>query len=338
MTADGQDGQNPRALLGLDSSIAGLLHLLGTGAGGQILLALGEGPLRTEELTARIRDFSSRSVYRRTTKLVAHNVIDRHEEPGVPSTVVLSLSEPEGRELFDLVHAFATTSTAGLPGEEPPAHFWSSLDLLGEMWKLGFVEQLSHRTRSLAELTSGPHEMTHHQVHRRVGLFLSSGLLTADPPKGNGKRYELSEHGRRCMALIAGLGRWRRCAVPDGAAGLTPAEMATVLRVALPLTSLPRHAGSDVDLVVSASGGGNGRREALTLRGLIDIDGVMRFEEKTKDSAQGSARATVTTWLAALLDGHRGRFRVRGDLTLVDAVLTQLHEVLWEKKESPLLA
>lgn len=310
-----REREAPASDLAFDCSVAGILRLVGTGAGAQILMALGRGPLRTRQLTDRVEDFSARSVYRHAGEMENFGLIDRDQEPGVPSKVVLRLSEPAGRELYRLLRAFADVP----------------LDLLGELWKLGFLEELSYEPRSLAQFARGEHELTFHQVNRRVGLFLSGGLLTAAPPAGNGKRYELTDFGRRCMVLIAGIGRWRRHVLGDGGPGLTIAEMATLLRVAMPLVTLPEHAGKRIDLTVTGAVDVGGHRDMQTLRGIVDGDGTLRFTADAGEAAEGSAGATINIWFAALLDNNRGRMRVRGDLPLVDACLTQLHAVLWEE-------
>lgn len=302
--------------VGSDCSVACILRLIGTGAGAQILMALGAGPLRTRQLTDRVEGFSSRSVYRHTSEMEAWGLINRDQEPGVPSKVVLRLSEPAGRELFRLVRAF---TPASLP----------HLNLLGELWKLGFLDELSYEPRSLAQFARGEHELTFHQVNRRIGLFLSSGLLTASPPTGNGKRYELTRYGRRCMALIAGIGRWRRHLLPHGTPGLTIAEMAAVLRVAMPLTVLPEHIGESIDLSVTGAADASGHRDMQTLRGTVGVDGTVRCTPEAGELAAGAAGATINIWFAALLDGNRGRMRVRRDLDLVDSFLTQLYDTLW---------
>jgi DNA-binding HxlR family transcriptional regulator len=314
-----------------DFSIAGILRLIGTGPGGQILMALGAGPLRTTQLTNQVEDFSSRSVYRQVAKMESHRLIDRKEEPGVPSRVTLSLSEPVGRELFRLLQAFAATSMSQLPGGGSSAHSWSSLNLLSELWGCGFVEELSHESRSVTQLAGGSHGMTYHQVNRRTGLFVTGGLILLAPRKGNGRRYGLSDHGRRRMALIAGIGRWRRHVTTDGVAGLTVAEMATVLRAALPLPTFPTYVGMTIDLGVSGSMDVNGHRAKQILRGLVDASGIMYYDASGEQFVDGAAMATINTWFAALLDGNRGRIQVRGDLDLVDSCLTQLYDLLWER-------
>jgi hypothetical protein len=59
----------------------------------------------------------------------------------------------------------------------------------------------------------------------------------------------------------------------------------------------------------------------------------MRFDRAPKDTPDGLAAATINTWFGVLLDGNRGRVKVRGDLKLVDACLTQLYDVLWAESQ-----
>jgi DNA-binding HxlR family transcriptional regulator len=328
-TIEKQTGEIREDAVASACSVADILRLIGTGAGAQILMALGGSPLRTRQLTDRVEGFSPRSVYRHTSEMEACGLIDRDQVSGVPSKVVLRLSEPAGRELFKLFRAFATTPTTRPPANSEPLFSWSLLNLLGELWKLGFLEELSYEPRSLTQFARGGHELTFHQVNRRIGLSLSSGLLTASPQAGNGKRYELTRYGRRCMALIAGVGRWRRHVLADRTPGLTIAEMVTVLRVAMPLTVLPEHIGESIDLSVAGAADANGHRDMQTLRGTVGSDGTVRYTADAEGPAEGAAGATINIWFAALLDGNRGRMRVRRDLDLVDSFLTQLYDMLW---------
>lgn len=284
-------------------------------------MALGAGPLRTEQLTTLIRDFSPRSVYRQVNKMREVGLIDRHEEPGVPSKVLLSLTEPAGRELFRLLRDARVRS-------------WSSLSLLAELWELGFIEELSREPRTLTQLASTVPHLTYHQVNRRIGLFLSHELLVATPPKGHRKRYDLTDLTRHRMALIAALGRWQRHLLAERAPGLTIAEMATLLRASLLLPALPQHVGRSIELTVWETTNGNSHRITETLQGRIDGRGRMYSNGEVPRPVDGSAAATVNTWLGALLDGKRGRIRVRGDLDLVDSFLRRLYDVLWEPEEA----
>ena len=119
-----------------------VLRLLGAGASGAILMALGEGPLRTKELTERVRGY-------RTHRLSLCGTADeagghrRPEEPGVPSKVVHSLSKPGGRELYELIEAYANASFTRLRNGEIDAHAWGSLGLLADLWESGMIEELN---------------------------------------------------------------------------------------------------------------------------------------------------------------------------------------------------
>lgn len=315
--ADRVEGKARRDFLAPDRSVAGVLNLLGTGPGCHILKELGQGPLRTKQLTERIGEFSPRSVYRCVGRMEDYGLVDRYEEPGPPSVVLRRLSEPMGRNLFRLLRSFGPTS-----GEE--------MRLVGELWEAGFLDELSREPRSLMDLLGGPHDLTYHQVKRRTHISVDSGLLGVSSPQGNTGLYELTDRGRRHIGLVAGIGRWRhRHVVADGVSGLAPEEMATALRTALPLASLPAHAGMTIFLIV-AGAEEYGQREMLQVAGAVGPDGAVSIVEDPEQEADGSATATINTWFAALLDGNRGRIRVRDDQSLVDACLTQLHEVLWD--------
>ena len=117
-----------------------MLRLLGAGATGAILMALGEGPLRTKELTERVPGYAPRTIYRYTGKLAELDVIARDEEPGVPSKVVytahrrlrlraLRARQPLRRRLAD-----------ALPDGQLDAQAWASVGLLADLWETGMVE------------------------------------------------------------------------------------------------------------------------------------------------------------------------------------------------------
>jgi len=298
-------------------------------------MALGARPLRTEQLARRLMHVSERSVYRYSAELTKCQLIERHEEDGVPSTVVLSLTDP-GRHLYRLLRGFAATADSRLPYPGSAVQSWNSLKLLGQLWECGFAETLSRKPQTMTELSGRPHGLTFHQVTRRMRLFTDSGLLQSYPSNGHPRRYGLTRHGRRRMALVAGIGRWRHRYVLTGeATGLTGAEMATVIRASLPLISLPDFAGMCISLGVAGQMDDDGHRAVDTLQGVVGKDGRVRCDQAPM-AADGSAVGTMNTWFAVLLDGNRGRMRTSGDLSLVDACLIRLHEVLWETEPQPL--
>jgi DNA-binding HxlR family transcriptional regulator len=329
MMAVGSLSEQSRPIrIAAEDTVGAVLRLVGTEPAGTVLMTLGQRPLRTKQLTERIPDVSARSVYRCVSKLEERGLVEHRADGGGSTRVLLRLTEPAGRHLVRLLRQFTSDSTAG--PRESGGLSWTSLCLLGELWEWGFAAELAHGPRCLVELLNGTEGLTYHQVRRRTGQFADDGLLDNSGHDGNGRHYELADHGRRAMLVIAALGRWRhRHYLADGTPGLELEEVATVLRAILPLVSLPAHAGMRIDFVAGGDEDKYGHRDTAELRGTVTEGGALRVGEVNGEDADGSAAATINTWFAALLDGNRGRIRVRGELGLVDACLTGLYSELW---------
>jgi hypothetical protein len=124
------------------------------------------------------------------------------------------------------------------------------------------------------------------------------------------------------MGLVAGLGRWRQRHV-DGV-GLAVDEMATVLRVALPLVRVADDAGSLIRLSVAETQGD----PDLVLWAQVAEDGSVGIEEEPAAPADSWATGAVEEWMAALLDGEQ-KVETGGDASVVERALADLYERLW---------
>jgi DNA-binding HxlR family transcriptional regulator/Fe2+ or Zn2+ uptake regulation protein len=311
------------------ASTADVLRLLSAGATGAILMALGEGPLRTKNLTERVPGYAPRTIYRYAGKLAELEVVEREEEPGVPSKVVHTLTDPCGTELYDLVNRFADASLTRLPDGRIDAHAWASLGLLADLWEAGMVEELSCEARSPTELARGHHELSYHQVNRRAGLFKASGLLSEWQGPGRRRCYGLTEKTRRKMGLIASVARWRHHhVVAEDEEGMTAGEMATLLRAALPLARVPEHKGRCLRLEVRAENKKSGE-EAETVWAEVEDDGVVHPCASPTPSTDGWGRGKVAAWIPVILDGEPKKILVGDDEKLVGDCLGGLYEALW---------
>lgn len=317
-----------------DLTIAGVLRLLGAGASGSILMALRGGPLRTKELTERVPGYAPRTIYRYAGRLAELGIVEREEEPGVPSKVVHSLTEPRGRELSELVDAYADASLGRLPSGEIGAHEWGSFALMADLWDSGMIKALNLGPRSLTELSQGDHELSFHQVSRRASLFAIAGFIEETTEGTRRRRFALTEKARRAMALIAGIGRWRRRHVaPDGSAGLTSGEAAGLIRTVLPLVSLPSHSGKSFELGVAPRGGSGAEEERVWAE--VGPDGSVTNRATPPAEVDSAAFGQVADWVDAVLDGPHKELSARGDARLLDECLRQLHVALWEPALDP---
>lgn len=311
------------------ASTADVLRLLGAGATGAILMALGEGPLRTKELTERVPGYAPRTIYRYTGKLTELDVIARDEEPGVPSKVVHSLTDGCGSELYELVNRYADSSLTRLPNGQLDAQAWASVGQLGDLWETGMVGELACDALSPTELAEGDHGLSYHQVNRRAGLFEANGLLTEWESPGRRRCYALTEKTRRKMGLLAGIARWRhRHVVAEDEEGMTAPEMATVLRAALRLVTLPEHKGSCLRLdVVSDDDTDAPTSEEVWAE--VEADGTIHGCASPPADPDGWGSGQIATWIPVLLDGRSGAVEVGGEGTLVRDCLDALYEALW---------
>jgi DNA-binding HxlR family transcriptional regulator len=312
------------------ASTADVLRLLSGGATGAILMALGEGPLRTKNLTERVPGYAPRTIYRYAGKLAELSVVEREEEPGVPSKVVHTLTDPCGAELYTLVNRFADASVTRLPDGRIDAHAWASLGLLADLWEAGMVEELSCEPRSPTDLARGTHNLSYHQVNRRAGLFKTAGLLAESEGPGRRRNYELTHKTRRTMGLIAGIARWRHHhVVADDEEGMTAKEMATLLRAALPLVRVPGQAGKRLSLCVLSEGDpSDAEGEEVWLA--VEADDTVHTCAEPSPSVDGWGRGKVGAWIPAILDGSTQQVLVGEDEGLVGDCLEGLHETLWQ--------
>jgi DNA-binding HxlR family transcriptional regulator len=330
----GVDGIDAEPAQGADECVAGastadVLRLLSAGATGAILMALGEGPLRTKTLTEQVPGYAPRTIYRYANKLAELEVVEREEEPGVPSKVTHTLSDPCGTELYELVNRFADASLTRLPDGRIDAHAWASLGLLADLWEAGMVEELACGGRSPTELAQGEHGLSYHQVNRRAGLFKAGGLLSEWQGSGRRRCYGLTENTRRKMGLVIGVARWRHHhVVSDEEEGMSATEMATALRTALPLVELPDHKGKRLQLNVLEEEDAPGA-EGEAVFAEVEGDGGVQSCVKAPMDASAWGRAKVAAWIPVLMDGKTEKVLVGGDERLVSDAFAGLYSALW---------
>lgn len=300
-------------------TVGDILRVLGASATGAILMALGDGPRRTKELVDQVPHYAPRTIYRYTDKLVQLGLVGRDEQSGVPSVVTYELAGP-GAELHALLQSPATAWLPRDQNGEITVQAWASLGMLAELWDLGIIDELSRGGRSVTELSRGTHDLSYHQISRRIGQLMTSGFLEKRPGNGTSKCFQLTAKARRGLSLVAALGRWRERQLgthPHRA--LTEDEMTTILRAALPLVELPSQTERYLMLAVGDETGSCG-----TIGTVIGPDGEVRFDQAATDKAEARARGDVDAWLEVLLDGSLEGIDGAADAT-VDALLSRLY-------------
>lgn len=311
------------------ASIADVLRLLSGGATGEILMALGEGPLRTKNLTERVPGYAPRTIYRYAGKLAELEVVEREEEPGVPSKVVHTLTDPCGSALYEVVNRYADAAMTRLPDGRIDAHSWASLGLLADLWESGMIDELACNPRSPTELAQGRHGFSYHQVNRRAGLFKVGGFLSEWAGPGRRRCYALTDKTRRAMGLITGIARWRHHhVVAEDEEGMTCEEMTTTLKTSLPLVRLPEHTGKCLKVQVAEEDKSPGSEdEAIWAE--VEEDGATQSCADPSSYVDAWGCGKIAAWIPAILEGDSQRVLVGGEERLISDCLARLHQVLW---------
>jgi DNA-binding HxlR family transcriptional regulator len=311
-------------------AIGDVLRLLGSGAAGEIMAALREEPLRTKELTARVVGFTPRTTYRYLGRLVKMGVLDREDEPGIPSKVVYRLAEPCGLELHELADAFAATSLSRSPSGEIVPHSWSYAILLADLWEAEMLGALNLGACTVTELARVNYRLGFHQVSRRITLFQEEGLVRRSSDGGRRRRYELTGRARRGTVLIAGVGRWReRHFQLKRHHGVSASEAAQLLATALPLAALPGDGeGKVVALIVVPPGRDEAESEAISVE--VGADGAVTVAANPAASPDAWAQGGIAEWLEAFCRGRAEELSVGGaEASTAEACLEAMRAALW---------
>jgi DNA-binding HxlR family transcriptional regulator len=305
-------------------SVEEILRLLNGGAAEAILLALDDGPMQTKVLTHRVRGYTARTVYRYLPKLAEFGLVERDDQPSGQAKVVNTLTPEAGRDMCTVVERFARATGTRLPGGQVELGMWGSLGLLADLWDAGVVDALSRGPRSPTELVQDQRGLSYHQVNRKVRQFKEAGFLSERKRSRIRQRsYSLTEKARRTMALIADVSRWRQRHLSDlGEGGRAGGEMATILRVALPLVTLAQHAEKELRIRVLGPSGEVGFGAQL------DEEGSVRISEHPIGTPSATVGGDLNAWFSALLDGEH-ELDVAGDEILVAECLDFLYCRLW---------
>ena len=108
---------------------------------------------------------------------------------------------------------------------------------------------------------------------------------------------------------------------------MSAVEMATVLRVALPLAKVPQHAGKRLKLSLGSDEAGEDQRAEVWAQ--VEADGAIHSCTDAAGEPNGQARGLVKDWIPVILDDDRQGVVVDTDQKLLADALGSLYEALW---------
>jgi len=192
-------------------------------------------------------------------------------------------------------------------------------------WGSCVVSTLAVRPMSLTELDREITEFSYPALERRLSSMRMAGLVEAQPGKGAGTPYALTEWARRGVRPLAAAARCERVHMRDRAAPVTEADVEGAFLLATPLVELGEDSSGTCQLQVEAA---QGLVRESGIRVEVDHGKVVACESGLGDESPSYAVGTTTKWLAAIRDGAIDELHFGGGRQLAERLVRGMHLTL----------
>lgn len=192
-------------------------------------------------------------------------------------------------------------------------------------WGSSVVSTLATRPMSLTELDREITEFSYPALERRLSSMRMAGLIEAQPGKGSGTPYALTEWARRGVRPLAAAVRCERVYLRDRAAPVTEADVEGAFLLATPLASLPQDSSGSCQLQVEAA---QGLDRESGIRVEVDHGKVVACESGINGDSASYAVGTTAKWLAAIKDGAIEELHFGGGRPLAEGLVRAMHLTL----------
>ena len=190
-------------------------------------------------------------------------------------------------------------------------------------WGSTMMRSLASSPLSLTELDSLIPELSYPALERRLSSMRIAGLVEAQPSRGAGTPYGVTEWARRGIAPLAAASYCERVHMGPRSAPITPTDIEAAFLLATPLASLPAQAAGSCQLEVEAGPGGVPQPAGVqvTVEGGKVAACVSRLEPTPSAYVAGPAPA----WFRAVNEGEADELRFGGSKRLAEELVAGLH-------------
>lgn len=304
------------------------LGLLSTPLNLSVLRALSERPMRLADL-------------RQATGLPAQTTLRGHlgglEEIGavakrptqrMPYAVENKLT-PMGDELLGVAEALekwlqrAPQSAVSLESGAAKGIVKAFVD----GWGSTIVRSLATRPMSLTDLDREIPELSYPALERRLSSMRMAGLIEAQPSRGNGTPYALTEWARRGVRPLAAAVHCERIHMGRGAPPITDADIEGAFLLATPLVDLSDGSSGSCQLEVVAA---RSKRPQSGVRVEVEKGKVVACECDLGEDRPSYASGTTTKWFTAMKDGTLDELHFGGGGQFAEGFVRAMYVTLRE--------
>lgn len=308
---------------------------LGTRAGGKalsvlatplnflVLRALTERPMRLAELRKATGLPAQTTLRGHLASLGEMGLLAKRPTQQMPYAVENELT-PMGREMLTVAERLedwlAQAPDGPIALESGAAR--GAVKALIDGWGSTMMRALAAAPLSLTELDSIIADLSYPALERRLSSMRIAGLVEAQPTRGAGTPYGVTDWARQGIAPLAAASYCERLHMAPRSAPVTPLDIEAAFLLATPLVSLAAEVAGSCQLEVNAGPEGVPRSAGVqvTVTGGRVASCVSRLEPGPSSYVAGSAPA----WFRAVTDGEVDRLRFGGE-RLAEELVAGLH-------------
>ncbi len=304
-----------------------VLSVLATPLNFLILRALGERPMRLAELRKATGLPAQTTLRAHLARLDEIGALTKRPAQRMPYAVESELTAM-GRNLLyvgDRLDAWLSRAPDG-PISLDSAAAKGAVKALVDSWGSRMMRALAGRPLSLTELDRLIADLTYPALERRLSSMRLAGLVEAQPGRGAGTPYGLSDWGRRGIGPLVAASHCEHLHTSPETAPVTQIDIEAAFLLATPLVGLPEGADGACLLEVEAGRELARRPAGVTVtveRGRV-VSCTSRLEPKPGTYAVGSP----TKWFSAVGKGDIDQLRFGGGRRLAKSLVNGLHTAL----------
>jgi DNA-binding HxlR family transcriptional regulator len=192
-------------------------------------------------------------------------------------------------------------------------------------WGSTIVRSLATRPMSLTELDREIPDLSYPALERRLSSMRMAGLIEAQPGRGSGTPYALTEWARHGVRPLAAAVHCERVHLGRRAAPVTEADIEGAFLLATPLVDLPDQSSGACQLEVEAA---PGLRSQSGVKVEVERGKVVSCECGVDGDRSSYAIGTTTKWFAAIKDGTLDELHFGGGKQFAEGFVLAMHVTL----------
>lgn len=307
------------------------LSVLATPLNFLVLKALADRPMRLAELRKAAGLPAQTTLRGHLASLGEIGVLVKRPTERMPYAVENALT-PMGWELLDV----ATRLEAWLDrAPDGPISLESgvakgAVKALVDGWGSTMMRALAARPQSLTELDSLISDLSYPALERRLASMRIAGLVEAQPSRGAGTPYAVTDWARRGISPLAVAGRCERVYMRSRSAPVAQADIEAAFLLAIPLVDLP--AGTTGPCQLAVEGGRGETRQAAGVRVKVERGRVVSCVSQLEPAPGAYAVGSAPSWFKAVDEGSIDRLRFGGSRHLAEGLVLGLHAALGDSR------